>query len=86
MSKSRYLLENHTLRDLFTVVYVLIDDYIKASERAGVFKLPNSEQKKGSYSKLMSIAMVGDLLNQVDTGLWFCLIKNELTPFSQTLR
>ena len=21
--------------------------------------------------------MVGDLLNQVDTGLWFCLIKND---------
>ena len=77
MSKSRYLLENYMLSDLFTVVNVLMDDYIKASERAGVFKLPNSEQQKGSYAELMSIAMVGDLLNQADTGLWFYLVKNE---------
>jgi hypothetical protein len=37
----------------------------------------NTEQQKGSYSELMSIAIVGDLLNQVDTGLWFCLVKKE---------
>ena len=77
MSKSRYLLEKHTLSDLFTVVYVLIDDYLKASVQADIFKLPESEQQKGSYAELMSIAMVGDLLNQVDTGLWFCLVKKE---------
>ena len=77
MSKSRYLLENYTLSDLFTVVYVLIDDYLKASQEVGNFRLPNSKQQKGSYAELMSIAIVGDLLNQADTGLWYCLVKKE---------
>ena len=83
MSKSRYLLEKHTLSELFTVVYVLVDDYLKAAEASGSFRLPRSEQQKGSYSELMSIALVGDLLNQADTGLWFSLVKGtfkELFP------
>ena len=83
MSKSRYLLEQHTLSELFTVVYVLVDDYLKAAEASGRFELPCSGQQKGSYSELMSIALVGDLLNQADTGLWFNLVKiscKELFP------
>lgn len=59
------------------MVYVLLDDYLKASEQAAIFKLPSSAKQKGSYAELMSIALVGDLLNQADTGLWFCLVKKE---------
>ena len=77
MSKSRYLLEQHTVSELFTVVYVLVDDYLKTGVQQGRFTLPQSKQQKGSYSELMTIALVGDLLNQADVGLWFKLVKRE---------
>lgn len=89
MSKSRYLLKQHTVSELFTVMYVLVDDYLKVAEQQGRFVLPQSEQQKGSYSELMTIALVGDvlgkaaptgparLLNQADLGLWFNLVKRE---------
>ena len=77
MSKSRYLLEQHTVSELFTVVYVLVDDYLRAGVQQGRFVLPESKQQKGSYAELMSIALVGDLLNQADVGLWFKLVKSE---------
>ncbi len=85
MSKSRYLLKQHTLSELFTVVYVLVDDYLKAAQVSGRFELPHSEQQKGSYSELMTIALVGDLLNQADTGLWFNLIKTSCKNLFPTL-
>ena len=59
------------------VVYVLVDDYLKAAEAGGSLSLSRSEQQKGSYSELMTIALVGDLLNQTDVGLWFNLVKRE---------
>ena len=77
MSKSRYLLEQHTVSELFTVVYVLVDDYLKTGVQQGRFTLPQSKQQKGSYAELMTIALVGDLLNQADVGLWFNLVKRE---------
>ena len=77
MSKSRYLLEQHTVSELFTCVYVLVDDYLKVAEQQGRFTLPQSKRQKGSYSELMTIALVGDLLNQADVGLWFKLVKRE---------
>lgn len=85
MSKSRYLLKQHTVTELFTLVYVLIDDYLKAGQSIDHFQLPQSEQQKGSYAELMTIALVGDvlgkaaptgparLLNQADVG---CLGQN----------
>lgn len=85
MSKSRYLLKQHTLSELFTVVYVLVDDYLKAAQVSGRFELPHSEQQKGSYSELMTIALVGDLLNQADTGLWFNLVKTSWKNLFPTL-
>lgn len=77
MSKSRYLLAQHTVSELFTCVYVLVDDYLKTGVQQGRFVLPQSTQQKGSYSELMTIALVGDLLNQADVGLWFNLVKRE---------
>lgn len=75
MSKSRYLLAQHSISELFTVVYVVVDDYLKAGVAQGRFVLPESPQQKGSYSELMTIALVGDLLNQADVGLWFNLVR-----------
>lgn len=77
MSKSRYLLAQRTVSELFTMVYVLVDDYLKVGVQQGRFVLPESPQQKGSYSELMTIALVGDLLNQADIGLWFNLVKGE---------
>lgn len=77
MSKSRYLLEQHSVSELFTVVYVLVDDHLKIGVQQGRFVLPQSERQKGNYSELMTIALVGDLLNQADIGLWFNLVKRE---------
>lgn len=85
MSKSRYLLEQHTVSELFTVVYVLVDDYLKTGVQQGRFALPESPQQKGSYSELMTIALVGDLLNQADVGSWFGLVKGEYRGLFPTL-
>ena len=67
------------------MVYVLIDDYLNAAQASGRFELPHSEQQKGSYSELMTIALVGDLLNQADTGLWFSLVKTSCKELFPTL-
>lgn len=56
---------------------MLVDDYLKAAETCGRFELPRSEREKGSYSELMSIALVGELLKQADVDLWFNLVKRE---------
>jgi hypothetical protein len=81
MSKSRYLLNRHTVTELFTTVYVVLDDYLKAAKGIGYLQLPESEQQKGSYAELMTIALVGDLLNQADVGLWFNLLKRSIVSF-----
>lgn len=70
-------MEQPTVTELFTCVYVLVDDYLKASEQQGRFVLPHSPHRKGSYGELMTTALVGDLLNQTDTGWWFNLVKHE---------
>lgn len=77
MSKSRHLFKEHNLAEVFTVVYALLDDYLKAAGANCRFVLPTSEQQKGSCSELMTIATVGDLLNQADVGLWFNLVESE---------
>lgn len=83
MSKSAHLLQEHTLADVFLIVYVLVDDYLKAGIAAGRFSLPQSPQQKGSYAELMSIAIVGDWLKQRFVGDWYQLVKyeyNDLFP------
>jgi Transposase DDE domain len=77
MSSTRQLLKQHTLADLFTIVYVITDDYLKQSISAQRFTLPTSSQQKGSYAELMTIALVGEMLHQPASGTWFQLVKNE---------
>lgn len=77
MSKSAHLLEKNTLADVFLIVYVLVDDYLKAGEKAGRFSLPQSPQQKGSYAELMCIAVVGDWLKQRYVGDWYWVVKQE---------
>ena len=44
-------LNQDTVEDLFTLVYVYIDDYLKAAARSGLFTLPNEQHQKGSYAE-----------------------------------
>jgi transposase len=66
-----------TLSDLFTVVYVMVDDYLKSSVEVGRFMLPSAHNQKGSYAELMTIALVGELRTQSHVGEWFDLVKVE---------
>jgi len=50
MSKTTIFLNQSTLTDLFTIVYVLVDDFLLASVTAGNFTLPQQEDQKGSYN------------------------------------
>ncbi len=43
---------------------MLVDDYLRASAVAGTFALSQQDDQKGSYSELMTIALVGDVLGK----------------------
>jgi hypothetical protein len=75
MSSTRQLLIDHNLEDLFTIVYTVTDDYIAQSIRAGRFTLPEMKNQKASYSELMTIALVGEILHEVHAGTWFLLVR-----------
>ena len=77
MSSTPHFQGQSTLSELFTVVYVLVDDYLKSSVRAGRFSLPIVDNQKGSYAELMTIALVGELRSQDHLGDWFDLVKVE---------
>jgi transposase len=77
MSSTPHFQGQSTLSELFTVVYVLVDDYLKGSGRAGRFSLPAAGNQKGSYAELMTIALVGELRSQDHVGDWFDLVKVE---------
>lgn len=70
-------LSKTSVTELFTVVYVLMDDYLKSSLNCGRFKLPKKSNQKGSYSELLSIVLVGEILQQKNQGLWYTLVKTE---------
>lgn len=62
MSSTLHFQGQSTISGLFLVVYVLVDDYLKVSKQAGYFKLPQSSSQKGSYTELIIIALVGELM------------------------
>jgi hypothetical protein len=77
MSKTTIFLNQSTLSDLFTIVFVFVDDYLIALEREGICQLPKMDKQKGSYSEMMTIALVGELLKQRYLGDWFDFVKIE---------
>lgn len=77
MSKTTIFLNQSTLTDLFTIIFVFVDDYLLALEREGVCSLPKLENQKGSYSEIMAISLVGELLKQRYVGDWFDFVKSE---------
>lgn len=40
--RTEELLSKQTVTELFTVVYVLVDDYLRTAQQLGRFKLPQS--------------------------------------------
>ena len=77
MTSTPHFQGQSTLGELFLVVYVLVDDYLKASAHAGHFSLPQADNQKGSYAELMTIALVGELRSQSHVGNWFEFVKVE---------
>jgi hypothetical protein len=75
MSSTLQLLKKHTIEDLCTVVYTVVDDYLKQSQAAGRFILPKSDTQKASYAEIITIALVGEFLGQDKSGTWFLLVK-----------
>ena len=75
--RTRHLLSEHSVTDLFTAVYVLLDDYLQASENLGRFKLPKKANQKSSYAELLTIVLVGEMLQQKNQGLWYLLVQRE---------
>ena len=51
MSKPTIFHQQSNLTDLFTLMYVFVDDYLLAAQRAGVFTLPQAENQKGSFTQ-----------------------------------
>ena len=75
--RTRDLLSKHNVTDIFTAVYVLVDDYLQASERLGRFRLPKKANQKSSYAELLTIVLVGEILQHKNQGLWYLLVQRE---------
>ncbi|GAA5435879.1 transposase [Deinococcus aquaticus] len=72
-------LHQSTVTDLFTIIYVYVDDYLKAAARSGLFTLPDEPNQKASYAELMTIALVGELLHQPSAQQWFAQVRATYT-------
>ena len=70
-------LSSSSVTELFTMVYVLVDDYFKASLSQKRFTLPKKANQKASYSELFTIVLVGELLQQKNQGLWYSIVKSD---------
>ena len=75
--RAKDLLSKQTVTDLFTVVYVLVDDYLQAAQQLGRFRLPVKCNQRASYSELMTIVLVGEVLQQRNQGLWYLWVKSD---------
>lgn len=68
-------LNQATVEDLFLLIYVYVDDYLKAAACSGLFVLPNEPHQKGTYAELMTIALVGEVLSEPSQEKWFHQVK-----------
>ena len=75
--RTRDLLSRNTVTDIFTAVYILVDDYLQASETLGTFRLPKKRNQKASYAELLTIVLVGEILQQKNQGLWYLLVQRD---------
>lgn len=75
--RTKDLLSRQTVTEIFTVVYVLVDDYLQASQRMGRMTLPSKRNQIASYSELLTIVLVGEILQQKNQGLWYLMVQSQ---------
>ena len=75
MATEELPLHQDTVTDLFTLIYVYVDDYLKAAVYSGLYSLPEEPHQKASYAELMTIGLVGELLGQPSVQRWFALVR-----------
>jgi transposase len=81
--RTKELLSRETITDLFTAVFVMVDDYLQEAVKHKRFKLPCKSNQKGSYSEIMTIVIMGEILQQNNQGAWYMIVKQsyaELFP------
>ena len=61
----------HTLEDLFLTVFVYIDDWLKPYQGM----LPKQPAQKASYSEILTIAIVGEILAQPFESTWYWIVQ-----------
>ena len=74
--RTSQLLEYFNLPDLFTHVYVLVDDHFQQLSALGSYQLPKVHNRQSTPSELVTIALVGDLLGQKNSETWFALVRH----------
>ena len=62
----------HSLEELFLHVYVVVDDWLK--ENQARFALPRQRTQVASYSELLTIALVGEIVAQPYESVWYWLV------------
>lgn len=75
--RTKELLSKRTVTDIFTAVYIVVDDYLRAAQQLGRFKLPQKRNQKASYAELLTIVLVGEVFQQKNQGLWYLLVKSD---------
>ena len=75
--RTSQLLQKFSVADLFLHVFVAIDDHLQGLTASGRCHLPDAPDRKGSISELMTIATVGDMLEQPNDEVWFELVKQD---------
>lgn len=75
--RTKELLSRQSVTDIFTSVFVLVDDYLQAAQRIGRLKLPYKRNQRASYSELITIVLVGEIMQQRNQGLWYLSVKLE---------
>lgn len=75
MATNELPLLQDTVTDLFTLIYVYVDDYFKAAACSGLFTLPAEPHQKGTYAELATIALVGDLLGEPSVQKWYAQVR-----------
>jgi hypothetical protein len=68
-----------TPEELFLHVYVFIDDWLKTYDA----HLPKQPKQKASYSEILTIAVVGEMMSQPFESNWYWLVRStfgELFP------
>lgn len=76
MATNELPLHQDTVVDLFTLIYVYVDDYVKAAACSGLFRLPTEPHQKGTYAELATIALVGDLLGEPSVQKWYAQVRS----------